>query len=558
MNYLNNKTISHKIVFFGKPLHSDQKTFITLIPAIENSGIRINYLPLRPDYITDTSGMTTHGSVSQIEHLMSALYALGINDLEIEVKGSELPVMDGCSYHFVEKIKEAGITVYPGLKKMWYPVKEIEINIGDSYIKYIPWPDKNNISTQFICQVDFPYVGKQEFCWNSLDYQNYEMNIANAVTFFWDIQFRQECEKGKCLGVDNKNCMVYNKDTRLENNELARHKLLDLIGDLNTLNMIIPGKFIAYKPGHRVNNTMARKMWLEFNNSCLNLKQLPIIQKNETKKINVVLIGYGKMGQNHFKEIQNNKLFHLIGIIDPMLPDKNIYKIHSISDAKEMGAEAAIIASSTKTHYLLTKECIKNQIHILVEKPAFLLEQEFNDIIFLSKKYQVSVAVGMIERYNPIIYTLKNINLDKIKSVLIKRICKIPNNKDTSLLLYDLLIHDLDLVQLYFGKMTQITKSVDKDMIFIKGYVNGIIFHIQIGYSDLISIREIVIKKKNKQEILINMVTDQHLLKFEHNDWFNYLVNNKYNISTLQECYNITKQIMSIESNTYNKNLQSV
>ena len=911
MNYLNNKSISKKIVFSGKPLHSKLKTSIILNPLTDKTGIFINNLELNPLFITDTAGMTTHGNISQIEHLLSSVYALGINNLNIEILGNELPVLDGCSEVFITNLKKNGITELSTKKKIWFPNKNIEIKVNDSYIKYTPWLDTEETSTEFVCKVDFPYVGKQEYKWNSKDLKDYENNICNSKTFFWDIQFQQECIKGKCLGVDQNNCIIYNKNNNLNNNELAKHKLLDLIGDLNTLNMLIPGRFVAYKPGHKVNNIMARKLWSEYisqtknkekinfckldplknldsylnkirdchnnfsfvrtkeinilekelsdyaetkyaitcnsgtsalelailsldlknekimipdltfwatyeavkntnNIACIigvetnfqidfeQMKKIAIIQnikcaiivhmygyihpkiieirlfckqnniyliedgsqcfgskingkgcfsesfisgvslypskvlgangnagviftnnyqikkkievlrdhgRNDTNynhtmigcnkimntmqaiylseqlkmfpskiyklntildfynqefknlnlfkiielpnikpngylyplrcqvnnilktkiqqlsnlnidakniypssisqqpgfdkkdiviknnnynicsrilclpiynrltcseiqqisnsihkidKLNVVIIGHGRMGQRHKKEILKNNKFNLIGIIDPISKFEEKYKINSIKEAREKGAEVAIIASSTKTHFQLTHECLHHNLHVLVEKPAFLEEKHFKQIMDLSQKKNLSVSVGMVERYNPNTKKIEDQKKLKIKSILVERICPFPNDGKTGLLVYDLLIHDLDLIDKYFGKIEKITHHHENNTYYIKGYIGNIFINIKVGYSNIISNRKYTFEHIDLTKTYIDMVTDQHLLEFEHNDWFNYLVNNKYNISTLQECYNITKQIMSIESNTYNKNLQSV
>ena len=112
------KTIKNKIIFYGSGLHNKTKSILSLIPALDNNGININGLKVNPFNVTNTSGMTTIKKYSMIEHLMSALYALEIDNLEIILEGSnELPILDGCSRLFIDKILEVGVIELKSKKK---------------------------------------------------------------------------------------------------------------------------------------------------------------------------------------------------------------------------------------------------------------------------------------------------------------------------------------------------------------------------------------------------------------------------------------------------------
>ena len=264
------KTILKKIKIKSETLHIAKESELTLSPAPCNTGIIINGLKLSPIYITKTYGMTTHGSISQTEHLLSALFILGINNLYINVTENEIPILDGCNKYIIDEILKVGIQEYESPIEYYFPKKKYEYRDGDSYICYEPHLDDENLSMDFYCDVDFPYVGKQSFKLENMDFTTYYNNIANSITFFWDKQYEYEFNNGNCRGINEKNCLIYNEKTKLNNNELAKHKLLDLIGDINVFNRIIPGKFRSYKGGHRINNNLVMKIWFDYVNSNYN------------------------------------------------------------------------------------------------------------------------------------------------------------------------------------------------------------------------------------------------------------------------------------------------
>ena len=262
-------------------------------------------------------------------------------------------------------------------------------------------------------------------------------------------------------------------------------------------------------------------------------------------KIDLVIIGYGRMGKRHYKELLENNLFNIIGIIDPYLKeDIDIKKIINIDEAVKLGAFAVIISGPTNKHIEIVNECLKHNLHILIEKPAFI---NYNDFISIDPKRYSDICVGMIERYNPSLERLKSIDKNVINHIFITRICKFPQNMDNSMLLYDIGIHDLDILEYLYGNI-KISNIDETDGIVITLSIEKINVTININYSNIISKREYIVKLTNNTQISIDFNTSVKLLKFEHNDWFRYILGLKSNISSLSDNKNIIQKLNYFKS----------
>lgn len=895
---VNQTTIKNEINMSGITLHSGEISNLTLKPAPCNYGIRFNGICLSPINIFGTKGMTKLGEINQIEHLCSCLYALGIDNLDIHVNTNEMPIMDGCNKYFIDEIIKVGIITYNEPKKLLVIDEKIVVKEDDSFIEFIP--DRNS-STRFECTVNFPYVGIQKYCWDSYNVNDYINNISNAITFFWDKQIEKEYKINRCKGVmKDINCMIYNDVTMLNNNELARHKLLDLIGDLNVINCRIPGKFVAYKCGHKLNNKMINEIYkryynfelklpieyFKFNsninlehikskiNNCIDdkqfinssyvdefennlkhfigckhiistnsgtsalqlclmslelpkdsivvipnitfwatyeavklcgyraltldvndyyqldlnllkevsksydikavltvhlygyisndysnlkrycenknikliddgshalgskydneyilkssylsgvslyptkilgsngnagfvttnndilaerikilrdngrdgdryehykiggnfvmnsiqaiysneflmnfggtLKKLYFINKNyeiafanlnfikylkienctpngymailkcknaeyvykelknrgicvnriysktianqpgygkddirylngngdelcnsvinlpiyydlepneqkyiiekvkELDKIKVMIVGLGRMGQFHLKELKKNNNFEVIGFIDPYLTEFNdLLKINNYEIAKGLGVELAIISSTTESHCDCIINCLKYSINFLVEKPALISIEQHNKINILLNNKNLKCCVGLIERYNTVINKF-NFNKKFVK-IDVKRICRIPSNNDESKMLYDLMIHDIDLLQ-YIFKSELVIKSISDDKFTktIKGNINEIIIEIKVGYSNKKTKRVYFLETENESYEL-NLEESKETLKLEHGDLVR-LINGEVNkLCTMTESLKLIEKINCINLGT--------
>lgn len=888
-------TIKNKIILTGISLHEGSDSQIVLSPANVNFGIKINNLQLSPLNIYGTKGMTKLGETNQIEHLCSALYALGIDNIDIKVNKNEMPILDGCSRYFIDEISKVGIKYYNEEKKIIRIKKKLLVEDNDSFIEFTPI--ESNL-TEFECIVDFPYVGKQEYKWISNDIDDYINNISNAITFFWDRQIEEEYKLNRCKGVRKDiNCMIYGKNDILNNNELAKHKLLDLIGDLSVINYRIPGKFRAYKCGHKINNKMINKIFELFSNQldvklpieyfkfntninselvknkicdcidtkkfinseyindfennladfigckhvvstnsgtsalqlCLlslelprgsivvipnvtfwatyeavklsgyrvlvvdvnddyqldlnllkeasksfdikavltvhlygyisndylnlkrycenknirliedgshalgskynneyilknsylsgvslyptkilgsngnagfvttndyhlaktlkilrdngrdgnryehykiggnfvmnsiqaiysneylrnfdgTLKKLYFINKNyeeafidlnfikylkvnnctpngymailkcknaeyiykelknrgicvskiysktitdqpgfdkddftylngkgnelcnsvinlpiyydldpneqkyiieqvkELDKIKVMIVGLGRMGQFHLKELQKNNNFEMIGFIDPYLIEFNKFlKIKNYETAKDLGVELAIISSSTENHYECMINCLNNNINFLVEKPALTSIEQHNKFNILLNNKNLKCCVGLIERYNTVINKF-NFNKKFIR-INVERICRIPNNNDKSQILYDLIIHDIDLLQNIFNSELVINSYSDDNFTnTIKGNIDEIIIEIKVGYSNEKTKRTYFLETESESYEL-NLEDSKETLKLEHEDLVRLISGEDNKLCTLTESIKLTQKIDSI------------
>jgi len=218
------------------------------------------------DNVSDTTLATTIGNngtvISTIEHLMSALCGTGIDNAVVEVDTHEIPIMDGSALPFVNLLKEVG-TVAQGKRKKFLVVnKEVSVSDQAGTASLLPASE-----FKITYKIDFPHplIGQQsyEMVFTS---DRYEKEIAPARTFGFlkDVEYLQA--KGLALGGSLKNAVVLdekkiiNKEGLRFHDEFVKHKILDAIGDLSLLGMPIVGHFVAYKSGHRLNNTLLRQL----------------------------------------------------------------------------------------------------------------------------------------------------------------------------------------------------------------------------------------------------------------------------------------------------------
>ena len=261
------KTIKNKVSISGIALNSGDNTSIVLSPSFVDNGIKFYFtlnnsrkiLSLSAQEAIRTQLSTNISGVSTIEHLMSVLHALGINNLDITVNGSELPILDGSAIQYYYLIKAAGIKKLNKTKSYITINKEILIKEGKSFIQCKPY---NGFVIDMTIDFNHPLIGKQRkiFDINKNDYER----IASARTFGFlkDIQLVKE--KGLLKGGSLDNAIVLD-DKEIINpplrfkDEFVRHKILDFMGDLY-LSGPIKGKFIACCCGHSLNNKLLRKI----------------------------------------------------------------------------------------------------------------------------------------------------------------------------------------------------------------------------------------------------------------------------------------------------------
>lgn len=260
------RTIKKPISLSGVGVHSGKQATIKLNPSQANTGVVFKrtdldvspIIPALANQISSTQLSTCIGKglykISTVEHLMAALFAVGIDNLLVEIDGPEMPIMDGSSKVFIKKILDAGTTDLPEEKQFYVLNKPIEVNVGNSTIKASPSQELT-----YNCSIDFgsKTIGKQKL---SLDAQsNLFSSIFDARTFCLLSEWEHLKAAGLGLGGSLENAIVVDSDNVLNpeglrfKNEFVMHKLLDAIGDYYLLGLPLVASYDLYKPGHAIN-----------------------------------------------------------------------------------------------------------------------------------------------------------------------------------------------------------------------------------------------------------------------------------------------------------------
>ncbi len=270
----NQKTICRDIEFTGIALHSGRNVTVRLKPALANTGIifkRID-LPGKPEipanlnFVVNTTLCTELGCgkvrIKTVEHFLSALAGLGIDNVIVEVDGCEMPAMDGSSFPFVKEITEAGIREFSIPKKYIKIKKTITLKKNDRIVRFEP---SDRIIYSFYLEYDNPIIGNQFFTFR-FDRESYISEISQARTFGFleEVELLRKNNLG--LGGSLENAIVIDKDRVLNpeglryGDEFVRHKILDAIGDLSLLGYQFIGHFTGIKSGHELNYLLAKAL----------------------------------------------------------------------------------------------------------------------------------------------------------------------------------------------------------------------------------------------------------------------------------------------------------
>ena len=261
----NQHTIKREVYFKGIGLHTGNMCKAVFKPAPANSGVMLvrTDLPGQPSIPALYSNVlgvirgTTVGNdamrVHTIEHMLSAIYALGINNLVIELDANEPPVADGSSQGFYDTLKEAGLEDQGVPREYVQPNERLEYKGGETEIIMEP-SDKLELTTVVI--FNHPLIQRQEMD-IVIEPQTYRQEIAPARTFCFDYEVEALKKQGLARGGSLDNAVVvgldriHNKEKKLRfPNEFARHKALDLLGDLYLLGKPLKAKVTAIRPGH--------------------------------------------------------------------------------------------------------------------------------------------------------------------------------------------------------------------------------------------------------------------------------------------------------------------
>ena len=291
------KTISKSISWQGTGLHTGEKSTVTLEPAEANFGRKIRrtdvdngpWIPCDVRYVHSTKRSTDlqHKGVEikTVEHLLSALYALGVDNAMISVQGPELPILDGSSNQFARDIMEVGLVEQDTDAKQFSLTEFVHFKDEESGAEYMAYPGEG-LSAEVIVDYDSELIGDRHASYNGKN--NYLEDIAPARTYVFTHEITELADQGLIKGGDLSNAIVLKSqhvdDEKLKSalqkldkedipsilqqietgldlkfaNEPARHKLLDLLGDLALIGVGLDAKIIAKKPGHSGNIAFAR------------------------------------------------------------------------------------------------------------------------------------------------------------------------------------------------------------------------------------------------------------------------------------------------------------
>lgn len=273
---LKQRTLRNTIRATGVGVHTGEKVFLTLKPAPVNTGIifkRIDCdpvveIPARAEYVGDTSFCTTLMKdgvrVATIEHLLSAMAGLGIDNAIVEVSAPEVPIMDGSSGPFVFLIQSAGIEEQAVSKRFIKILEPVEVRDGDKMARIEPY---DGFKVSFTIDFDHPVIrnGGQK---STLDFTSttYIKQISRARTFGFLSDFEWLRAQNLASGASLDNAIVLdayrvvNEDGLRYENEFVRHKILDAVGDLYLLGCGVIGAFHGVKSGHTLNNKLIRTL----------------------------------------------------------------------------------------------------------------------------------------------------------------------------------------------------------------------------------------------------------------------------------------------------------
>ncbi|SHF81306.1 3-hydroxyacyl-[acyl-carrier-protein] dehydratase /UDP-3-O-[3-hydroxymyristoyl] N-acetylglucosamine deacetylase [Bacteroides luti] len=326
---LKQKTLKDSFSLRGKGLHTGLDLTVTFNPAPDNHGYKIQRIDLEEqpiiDAVADNVIETTRGTVlakngvkvSTVEHGMAALYAAGIDNCLIQVNGPEFPILDGSAVSYVEGIEKVGIVEQTAVKDFYIIKHKIEFKDEETGSSIMVLPDED-FSLNVLISYDSKIIPNQYATLDSMN--DFSKEIAASRTFVFVREIEPLLSAGLIKGGDLDNAIViYERQVSQEkldaladvmkvphkdanqlgyinhkplvwDNEPARHKLLDIIGDLALIGKPIKGRIIATRPGHTINNKFARQMRKEIRKHEIqapgyNCNEAPIMDVNRIREL---------------------------------------------------------------------------------------------------------------------------------------------------------------------------------------------------------------------------------------------------------------------------------
>ncbi|WP_075292220.1 UDP-3-O-acyl-N-acetylglucosamine deacetylase [Pararhizobium arenae] len=265
-------TIASAVTLSGIGVHSGSEVSITFHPSEADSGIvfqRMNGDTVVSEYKAVSSevgntdlctilGFTPATFIATIEHVMAAIYALGLDNLLIEVQGAEMPIMDGSSAPFIEAFERAGIRALATKRRYIRILKPVRIESGASWSEFVPYEG----GMRFEVEIDFdcPLIGRQSWK-GDMTPSAFKNELSRARTFGFMRDVEKMWAAGRGLGSSLENSVVISDDNTVINveglryakDEFVRHKTLDAVGDLALAGMPFLGCYRSYRGGHKMN-----------------------------------------------------------------------------------------------------------------------------------------------------------------------------------------------------------------------------------------------------------------------------------------------------------------
>ena len=300
MSVLNQKTINRDITFKGVGLHSGTNVTMTVKPAKPNSGILFKRVDLKENNIIvpnifnvssavfcTTIANESGASISTIEHLMGALYGLGIDNALVEVDNQEVPILDGSAKLFIEEILKAGIKNSEAPIKLIKIEKKIEFNDGKKTISIEP--SKVSLDIHFELKYENSLIGTQRNFVNVFESDLTDIYNSRTFCLFEDVEKLKEMGLAQGGSLENaivvKDNEILNEEGLRNKKEFVNHKILDCMGDLYLTGYKIIGKIVCSQGGHKLTNQLLRKVFQEDKNFSLieiTEKHLPNTFVNKT------------------------------------------------------------------------------------------------------------------------------------------------------------------------------------------------------------------------------------------------------------------------------------
>lgn len=270
------RTLKNTIRATGIGLHTGRKVYLTLVPAPIDTGVVFRRVDSNPPKVVPGTALNVHDTelattlavdgvrVSTVEHLMSALAGLGIDNCFVDLSADEVPIMDGSAAPFVFLVQSAGILEQGAPKRFIRIRKPVEVRDGEKWARFEPF---DGFKVKFTIDFDHPvFAGGVQTSEVDFSTTSFVREISRARTFGFMRDIEALRKRDLALGGSMDNAIVIdeyrvlNEDGLRYRDEFVRHKILDAIGDLYLLGHSLIGSFSGYKSGHALNNLLLREM----------------------------------------------------------------------------------------------------------------------------------------------------------------------------------------------------------------------------------------------------------------------------------------------------------